>query len=33
MLDYERTDFEGDAVSGVVAKGEDVILSRIQLAF
>jgi phosphate-selective porin OprO/OprP len=33
MLNYERTDFDGGQSSGLAAKGEDVILSRIQLAF
>jgi len=33
MLDYERTDFSGGQASGLAVKGEDVILSRVQLAF
>jgi phosphate-selective porin OprO and OprP len=33
MLNYERTDFRGGQSSSLTAKGEDAILTRIQLAF
>jgi phosphate-selective porin OprO/OprP len=33
MLDYERTDFDGGDSSPLMAKGENVFLTRIQLAF
>jgi phosphate-selective porin OprO and OprP len=33
MLDYERTDFDGGQSARLPAKGEDVIMTRMQLAF
>jgi phosphate-selective porin OprO/OprP len=33
MVDYERTDFNGGQASPLTAKGENVFLTRIQLAF
>jgi hypothetical protein len=33
MLDYERTDFVGGDAAPLADKGENVFLTRIQLAF